>query len=128
MKHQKFTLMLAVFALLVASALAQAQSRATVSIGFKFMAGSTAMPAGKYNLEQQSTATILIRDATGKVSAELPILTVLGRHDNDPFPELVFDSLSDGPHLSEVWFPGIDEGFLVLANKGAHKHQVLQAK
>jgi hypothetical protein len=128
MKHRKFTLVVAMFALLAGGALAQAQSRATVSIGFKFMAGKVAMPAGKYEVWSNGANVIEIREvAPGKAAATLLAITSLGRHDTDTFVELVFDSLSDGPHLSEVWFPGTD-GYLVLATKEAHKHQVLQAK
>ncbi len=128
MSHRRATLVLAVLALLAGAALAQAQNQAVVSIGFKFMAGSAAMPAGKYDLSLDNSGAIAIREvAPGKASAIVPVITTLGRHDVDPFPELVFDTLPDGPHLSEVWFPGID-GYLVLATKGPHKHQVVQQK
>ena len=129
MRHQKFTLAVTMLALLVGCAFAQAQAKATVDIKFKFIAGTAAMAPGNYNIEQMSTGSVSIREAGGgKSSAVLPIITVLGRHDNDQFPELVFDLLPDGPHLSEVWFSGGVDGMLVLATKEPHKHQVLQAK
>jgi hypothetical protein len=134
MKHQKFMLISAVFALLAGSALAQAQQTFTADINFKFMAGTRAMAPAKYNIARQMNGEITIRDVTGKASdaagksgAVLTSITSLGRHDTDKMPELVFDVLADGPHLSEVWFPGVD-GALVLATKEPHKHQVLQVK
>ncbi len=134
MKHQKFTLMLAVFALLVGSTLAQAQQKFVADIGFKFVAGTRAMAPGKYNIVRQPTGEITIRDVTGKASDEagksgsvlLP-LTSLGRREV-PHSELVFDMLPDGPHLAEVWFSGGMDGLLVLATKEPHKHQVLEVK
>ena len=134
MKHQKFTLMVALFALLAGSALAQAQQTFAADINFKFMAGTRAMAPAKYNIARDSNGAITIRDVTGKASdaawksgSVLVVITSLGRHDTGQMPELVFDLLPDGPHLSEVWFPGSD-GSLVLATKEPHKHQVLQVK
>ena len=129
MNRQKSTLVVAVLMLLVGWAPAQAQSRATVSINFNFMAGTTPMPAGRYTIGDEAAAEVSIRDAGGgKAAAVLPVITFLGRHDSDQFPELVFDIDPDGlSHLSEVWFPGRD-GYLVLATVGPHKHQVVQSK
>ena len=104
MKHQKFTLMVAVFALLAGSALAQAQQSFAADINFKFMAGTRAMAPAKYNIARDTSGAITVRDVTGQASdaagksgAVLAAITALGRHDNDQFPELVFDVLPDGP-------------------------------
>jgi hypothetical protein len=128
MKHQKFTFVVAVFALLAGCALAQAQQKIAADIGFKFMAGSTAMAPGKYNVESQGTGAVTIRDAAGKSSAVLPALTILGRHDTHQMAELVFDRVGEALHLSEIWFGGGADGILVLATKEPHKHQVLEVK
>jgi hypothetical protein len=128
MRHRNVTLVVAVLTLLAGNALVQAQSPATVSVDFKFVAGTMAMPAGKYVIDQTAGIEISIKEAGGgKAAVVLPVITILGRHDTDRFPELVFDIYPDGPHLSEVWFPRID-GFLVLATKEPHEHRVLQAK
>jgi hypothetical protein len=128
MKHLKFTFVLVGLALLVGSGLAQAQAKATVDIGFKFMAGTVAMPAGKYDIWSNEANVIEIREvAPGKAAATLLTITSLARHDTIKFLELIFDNQADGPNLSELWFPGTD-GYLVRATKEPHTHQVLQVK
>jgi hypothetical protein len=134
MKHYRLTFVLAAVALLAGTGLAQAQQKFVADIGFKFMAGTRAMAPAKYNIAQSASGEITIRDVTGKASdaagksgVVLMAITSLGRHVVNESPELVFDQLPDGPHLSEVWFPGVD-GVLVLATKEPHKHQVLQVK
>jgi hypothetical protein len=137
MKHRKLTFVLAALALLAGSGLAQAQGnqgKLAADIGFKFWAGSRAMAPAKYNIVLGSNGEITIRDVTGKASdaagksgAVLIPITTLGRHDTNSMPGLVFDQLPDGPHLSEVWFPGVD-GMLLLATKEPHKHLVLPMK
>ncbi len=49
---------------------------------------------------------------------------MLGRHDKDADPELVFDKIGTKLELSEVWLPNQD-GFLLLATKGRHEHAVV---
>jgi hypothetical protein len=134
MRYRRVTFVLALLALLVGSGVAQAQEKFVADIGFKFWAGSRAMAPAKYNISRDASGAITVRDVTGKPSDEagksgavLVAITSLGRHDMDKMPELVFDQLPDGPHLSEVWFPGVD-GVLVLATKESHKHEVIQVK
>jgi hypothetical protein len=55
------------------------------------------------------------------------VLTILARLDTHQFPELVFDKVNGVVSLSEIWFAGTD-GYLVLATKGEHEHQLLQSK
>jgi hypothetical protein len=135
MRHREFTFVLAALALLAGSGLAQAQQKFVASVDFKFIAGSRAMAPGKYNIARDNTGSITIRDVTGKASDEagksgsvLVAITSLGRHDTHQMPELVFDKLPDGLHLSEVWFGGGADGTLVLATKEPHGHQVLEVK
>jgi hypothetical protein len=127
MKQIKFLAAAVVLALLAGAGLAQAQEKVTADIGFKFMAGSVAMAPGKYNIERVANGAISVRDAAGKVSAILPTITTLGRHDTHTQTELVFDVVGATTSLSEVWFGGLD-GVLVLATKEGHKHQVVDVK
>jgi hypothetical protein len=126
MKH-RLLVIAGIVALVVGSAAfagAQGGSMSTtVQIGFPFMAGSKAMPAGKYRVDMVGTSAIALRGADG-VAETLPIITTLGRHDKDPDPEFVFDKVGGKLLLSEFWFPGKD-GFLVLSTKEPHEHAVV---
>jgi hypothetical protein len=122
MKHR---LRIAVAALavliVVGSAVAQAQ-KAAVNIDFPFMAAGKSMPAGKYEVTASGNGPILLRGPGGTLN--LSVITRLGRHDRDAEPELVFDKLESGLHLSEVWMPG-EDGFLLLGTKETHGHTVV---
>ena len=103
---------------------AQAQSRAKVTIDFAFVAGGTAMEAGVYDIEA-SRDRIILRSTSGKLAqVAMAVITRLGRHDNDPDPELIFDKISGKLYLSEFWFPDMD-GYLVLNTPTDHEHRVL---
>jgi hypothetical protein len=54
----------------------------------------------------------------------MPVITRLGRHDNDTDPELIFDKVGGKFLLSELWLPDLD-GFLVLNTPVDHEHRVL---
>ena len=128
MTRQKATFVAIVLMLLAGCASAQAQQVATVSIGFPSLAAGTALPAGKYRIVQTNADSIAIRQEGSNTKAiEMPVITILARRDKDQFPELVFDKANGALSLSEIWFAGTD-GYLVLATKGPHEHQVLQSK
>jgi hypothetical protein len=105
---------------------AHAQFRTvTVDIGFAFVAGGKSMPAGKYQIDVKSVdGPVVLRGGAKSVEAILPMMTKLGRHDDDREPELVFDRIGTTLHLSEVWLPG-EDGFLLLGTKEKHDHVVL---
>jgi hypothetical protein len=111
-----------VLAVVAGGALAHAQPAAVVNIGFAFMAGGKSMPAGKYDIQVTSGGPVLLRGPSSQVL--MPVMTRLGRRDNDREPELVFDNVGGALHLSEVWFPGSD-GYLLLGTKEQHDHTVL---
>jgi hypothetical protein len=106
-----------------AVAYAQAIGAANVQIGFPFTVAGKDLPAGKYSVEVTEAGVVTVK-GPGGVSQSLAAITTLGRHDKDPDPELVFDKVGGKNLLSEVWFPG-NEGFLLLATKGAHQHAVV---
>jgi len=118
-----FVLAAAVAAILVGAFVAQAQDKALVNIGFKFVAAGKVMPAGKYTIEASEAPGGRVT-LTGPDSVMLPVITRLGRHDNDKDPELVFDKVEGQLLLSEVWLTGGD-GYLLLATAGPHGHHVL---
>jgi hypothetical protein len=102
---------------------ASAQPDAQVNIGFAFLAGGRAMPAGTYTVQVPASGPITLRAADGKAMM-LPVITRLGRHDRDAEPELVFDRIQGELRLSEVWLPGQD-GYLLLGTKEMHDHTVV---
>jgi hypothetical protein len=110
-------------AFVISATPAHAQTRATVKIDFAFVAGNQAFEAGAYEIESTGNQLIL-RSNAGKTSVVMPVITRLGRHDNDADAELVFDKVGGKLLLSEFWYPGAD-GCLVLATAVEHEHRVL---
>ncbi len=122
MKHRlRFALAALAVAFVVGGAVAQAQ-KATVNIDFPFIAAGKSMPAGRYDVTASGDGPVLLRGPGGTVN--LSVITRLGRHDKDAEPELVFDKLESGLHLSEVWMPG-EDGYLLLGTKETHGHTVV---
>ena len=123
MKRRVFlTVVALVMAFELGGAMAYAQS-IHAEIGFPFVAGGKEMAAGKYTIEVTTAGTVLLTGAGGSRML-IPVITMLGRHDQDPDAEFVFDKIDGKTVLSEVWLPRKD-GFLLLATKGPHEHAVV---
>lgn len=118
-----FVALVAAFQLAGTAAYAQSPQRITAEIGFAFVAGGKDLPAGKYTVEVTPAGPVMI-SGPGGARAVMPVITTLGRHDQDPDTEFVFDKVDGKPVLSEVWMPKRD-GLLLLATKGPHEHAVL---
>jgi hypothetical protein len=103
---------------------AQNAKAARANIEFAFVAAGTEMPAGTYEFEVVS-GQVVLRSQSGKLNPiMMPVITRLGRHDNDTDPELIFDKVGGKFLLSELWLPDLD-GFLVLNTPVDHEHRVL---
>lgn len=111
------------FQLSGALAYAQTSQRITAEIGFPFVAGGKEMPAGKYSVLAEPGRPLEFAGQDG-TRVLLNVITTLGRHDQDPDSEFVFDKIDGKPVLSEIWMPRRD-GFLVLATAKPHEHTVL---
>ena len=123
MKRRVFLTVLALVVVFeLGGAMAYAQS-IHAEIGFPFVAGGKEMAAGKYTVEATPAGTVLLTRAGGSRMV-IPVITMLGRHDQDPDAEFVFDKIDGKTVLSEVWLPRKD-GFLLLASKGPHEHTVV---
>ena len=108
----------------VAATPARAQNTAKVTVDFAFQAGGTAFEAGTYEIEA-TREKVVLRSTSGKGGeVMMPVITRLGRHDNDREAELVFDKVGAKLFLSEFWFPDMD-GYLVLNTPVDHDHRVL---
>ena len=120
-----FALAAFVTAFQLSGALAYAQSAQKISaeIGFPFVAGGKEMPAGKYSVVFELGKPLEFYGQNG-TRVLLAVITSLGRHDQDPDAEFVFDKVDGKTLLSEVWLPSKD-GYLLLATKGPHTHAVV---
>jgi hypothetical protein len=110
-------------AFVISATPAHAQNQTKVSIDFAFVAGTQAMEPGAYEIEATRNS-VIVRSVTGKTSVIMPVLTQLGRHDNDAEAELIFDKVAGKVLLSEFWYPGAD-GYLLVATPVDHEHRVL---
>jgi hypothetical protein len=112
--------------LVLVAGFAFAQPAQKVSVPFKFMAGSSTLPAGTYYFATQASATRMeVRDASQKVVSMIPVITRLaksGKAANST--RLVFDTVGEERYLSEVWMAGAD-GFLVRATAEKHEHALV---
>lgn len=128
MKHAvRFALVVLAIVFVGSGAIAQpANTVGNVQIDFKFVAAGKAMPAGNYTIQVMANNAVTLRSAAGD-SATLPVITRLGRHDNDATIELVFDRIQkDGELLlSEVWPPAPADGYLMLATHDLHTHYIV---
>ena len=111
-----------VVAFVAGAALAYAQ-QATVDIGFPFVVAGKDMAAGKYTIDVTAAGPVVLR-GTASTLGLMTVITLLGRHDKDPDPELVFDKIGGKFFLSEVWLPGKDS-CLLLGTKERHEHAVV---
>ncbi len=117
--------------ILLAAGSAFAQHTLIVKIDFPFTVEGKVLPAGEYEFVGVGTAGVeafSIRSA-GKGVATVPVLTHLAgeMHTTPQDAHVVFDVVGDTHMLSEIWLVG-EDGYLVLATKGPHKHKVLNIK
>ena len=111
------------FQLSGAVASAQSTQRISAEVGFPFVAGGKELAAGKYAVvvEPGRPVELVGQDGTRVL---LKVITTLGRHDQDPDSEFVFDKVDGKSVLSEIWMPKKD-GLLVLATARPHEHAVV---
>ena len=119
----RLLLVAAIVAVVAGAAVAQT-SMTRVNIGFGFVAAGQTMPAGNYSIEVSSGGPASRVTMRGAKNVVLPVITRLGRHDNDKDPEVVFDKVDGKFLLSELWLAG-EDGYLLLATKTEHGHFVV---
>ncbi len=95
-------------------------------VGFVFDAGGKTLQPGSYTVNMPDQDTVLLRGPNAS-QAVCPVFTRLGRLNEKPTFQLVFDVLNDKSTLSEVWFTTGD-GFLVSYIKGPHTHKMVTGK
>jgi hypothetical protein len=104
-----------------------AQPAQKVNVPFKFVAGSSTLPAGTYYFATQSSATRMeVRDASQKVVSMIPVITRLAKTSSKAggSTRLVFDTVGEERYLSEIWMAGAD-GYLVRATAEKHEHALV---
>lgn len=117
------TLAAFVVAFIAGGAVASAQKSVVAEIGFPFVAGGKELAAGKYTIEMPAAGPVILKGAAGN-SGLMPVITRLGRHDQDHGTELVFDKIDGKYILSEIW-PSNADGLLLHATAKPHDHAVL---
>jgi len=101
MKKQLLQLCLLAAAACAASVPGFAQSsRITVKVPFDFTVGATAMPAGDYMLQEDSTGVVFI--TTQELGQTIGVLTSADSPDHNNEPALRFDKVNGRYSLSEV--------------------------
>lgn len=94
---------------------AQAQSKITVKVPFKFMVSDKAFPAGYYSVSS-SGDHLTIQDAVGRSIFTGLANQVSGRHVAET-GQVVFRCYGDRCFLSEFWIPTRDNGSRVLPSR-----------
>jgi hypothetical protein len=119
-----FTVLALVVAFELGGEMAYAQN-ISAEIGFPFVAGGKEMASGKYTVRvTEDRERMVVLMGPGGLQVIMPVITTLGRHDQDPDAEFVFDKVDGKAVLSEVWMPRKD-GLLLVASKGRHEHAVV---
>jgi hypothetical protein len=99
----------------LATTAAQAQSRITVKVPFKFMVSDRTFPAGRYSVSS-SGDHLTIQDAAGKSVFTGLANSVSGRHVGEN-GQVVFHCYGDRCFLSEFWTPARDNGSQLLPSR-----------
>ena len=100
-----------------------------VDVPFKFMAGKSEMPAGKYEFVRKTGEQFLsVRSLDNKASARLIIVERIARTEETPasHAKVVFNTVGDQKTLSEFWPAGTEDGYLVQVTKQEHKHEIVK--
>ncbi len=103
----------------------------SVEVPFKFAAGKSELPAGKYDLLRKPGDNFLtIRCLEKKTSARLIIVERIARTAETPatHAKLVFNTVNGQRILSEFWPAGNEDGYLVGVTKAEHKHEIVNEK
>jgi hypothetical protein len=95
----------ACFALSATTGFAQSTGRVQVKVPFEFSAGSTMLPAGEYNFQEEATGVVLISSLDSRKS--VMVLTSAGATNNNATaPILKFDKVNGVYSLTEVGMIG----------------------
>lgn len=126
MKRGTLLAVACVVAVFLAGGSAFAQQVSQVNVPFKFMAGKTAMDAGKYTVTINEDATVTFTPAKGQPVMLLPV-TRLAEQTATADARFVFDRVGQEYRISEVWMGSID-GFLLNDLKEPHKHHIIKGE
>lgn len=103
---------LAAFGLVLASGPAFARE-ARVNIPFAFTAMGKTLPAGAYEVTEQTPDVLRLESVTSPaVQVELPVLERLSPGQTPGNAKVVFDETGNASRLAQVWIDG-DDGYVV---------------
>jgi hypothetical protein len=136
--ERKAVRLVMIMALSIVATQAAAFAQGTFKIPHKFDAGGKKLPAGTYWIGTRDDGRLALRQDEKGLEIILPVL----RRMPQPAPpvaepQVVLDAVGNFEPsyteyvtdyiLSEVWLPGQD-GFIIRALKGAHKHETIPAE
>jgi hypothetical protein len=91
---------------------AQTVSRVKADVPFAFVAGSTKLPAGQYEVDMVAPSIVRITTSDRSASAML-IVNASSRNASDNEGKLVFHKYGDKYFLADIWAPGTQSGIAV---------------
>lgn len=118
-------------ALLALAAMAVSAEDMTIraTIEFPFMVQNQTLPAGMVEFMRVEDGMAFRVKVQGQEAVVAMVVTRLSGDTRlgDKSSYVVFDKYEDHYHLSEIWFPG-EDGYLITATKGEHKHETVKMK
>jgi hypothetical protein len=99
------------------------------NIEFPFTVENKVLAADEYTFTRDDAGTFFRVEGMDKKGVLAPIITRLSMdlHAKPVVAHLVFDQVGEALKLSEIWIQG-EDGYLLLATKGAHTHKVVKMK
>jgi hypothetical protein len=102
-------------ALAISCVSAQSDHKTITAVPFDFMVGNRHMPAGTYDITS-SQSTLLVRgEDNGSASFAIAISAYAGKTQEQA--KLVFKRYGERYFLSQVWYPGTDQGRQLQVSK-----------
>ena len=127
MRNRLCITLVVLFAIGFGSMTVSAQGVARINVPFAFVAGSTELPAGDYEirvLNQDGNQLAILRLAD-RQTFNVPVITRISAREGKT-AQVVFDK-SDKNYMAEVYLPGID-GFHLQGAPGKHTHTKVVGK
>lgn len=97
------------------------------TIPFEFVAGSTTLPAGKYDFRLSNNSVQMTNHDTGKAVA-LPLLTRIPADKTAKGTARMSFDVQDGKHFIEAVWPEVGEGYLIHRVEGEHTREIIRSK
>jgi len=94
---------------------AQSDHKTTAAVPFDFMVGNRHMPAGTYDITSGQSTLLVRGEDNGSASFAIAISAYAAKTQEQA--KLVFKRYGDRYFLSQVWYPGSDQGRQLQVSK-----------